>query len=182
METDLVETTAHYGARTAAVDGPANHAWWQGRWFSRDQAQSKYPDFEESTGYGTGEGLCGWNCRHSFFPVIEGLSDRAYDADQLRRYNDKAVTFNGEELSLYDATQHQRYIERQIRRWKREDNAFAVAADAEENETRKAELFRDSWRAYDRVLYWQERQRDFIKQTGLRRDYFRERSGSQHIQ
>ncbi|MES8993063.1 phage minor capsid protein [Oliverpabstia intestinalis] len=23
----------------------------------------EYPDFVSSTGYGSGEGLCGWNCR-----------------------------------------------------------------------------------------------------------------------
>lgn len=30
--------------------------------------EEKYKDFVESTGYGTGGGLCGWNCRHSFIP------------------------------------------------------------------------------------------------------------------
>lgn len=25
-----------------------------------------------ATGYGTGAGLCGWNCRHTFGPYIEG--------------------------------------------------------------------------------------------------------------
>ena len=29
---------------------------------------TKYKDFVKSTGYGTGGGLCGWNCRHSFIP------------------------------------------------------------------------------------------------------------------
>ena len=65
IETDLVETTAHHGARPS-------HAAWQGKWFSRSGRSDKYPDFYASTGYGTGPGLCGWNCRHSFFPVIEG--------------------------------------------------------------------------------------------------------------
>jgi len=29
---------------------------------------TEYPDFIDSTGYGTGGGLCGWNCRHNFIP------------------------------------------------------------------------------------------------------------------
>ena len=29
---------------------------------------TKYKDFVKSTGYGTGGGFCGWNCRHSFIP------------------------------------------------------------------------------------------------------------------
>ncbi|MDL2318078.1 phage minor capsid protein [Eubacteriales bacterium OttesenSCG-928-A19] len=163
MGTDLVETTAHPGARP-------EHATWQGRVFSVSGTHALYPDFRRETGYGTGPGLCGWNCRHSFFPFFEGLSDSAYPADKLREYNNKMVTYNDKTMSLYDATQQQRYIERKIRRWKREDNAMAVAGD-----------FDASWKAHDRVLYWQSVQRDFIKQTGLRRDYFRERAGAQVV-
>lgn len=167
MGTDLVETTAHHGARTSPGPGPDNHAWWQGRWFSRSRKPSKYPDFYEQTGYGTGPGLCGWNCRHSFFPVIEGLSDRAYSIDQLRQLNARTVTFDGKEMSLYDATQQQRYIERQIRRWKRESSALDAAGV-------------DNAAAKGKVREWQAAQRDFIDQTGLRRDYFRERAGKQY--
>jgi hypothetical protein len=166
MGVDLVETTAHHGARTAAGPGPDNHAWWQGRWFSRSRKSSKYPDFYEQTGYGTGPGLCGWNCRHSFFPVIEGLSDRAYSIDQLRQLNARTVTYDGKEMDLYDATQRQRYIERQIRRWKRESSALEAAGV-------------DNTAAKGKVREWQAVQRDFIDQTGLRRDYFRERAGKQ---
>lgn len=167
MGIDLVETTAHHGARTAPGPGPENHAWWQGRWFSRSRKPSKYPDFYEQTGYGTGPGLCGWNCRHSFFPVIEGLSDRAYSIDQLRQLNARTVTYDGKEMSLYDATQQQRYIERQIRRWKRESNALEAGGV-------------DNTAAKSKVREWQAVQRDFIDQTGLRRDYFRERAGKQY--
>ena len=120
MGTDLVETTAHHGARP-------DHAVWQGHWFSRSGANPKYPRFATATGYGTGPGLCGWNCRHSFFPVIEGLSDRAYSTEHLRSLNSRIVSYNGREMSLYDATQQQRYIERQIRRWKREESAMSAA-------------------------------------------------------
>lgn len=49
MGSDLVETTAHSGARP-------EHALWQGRVFSRSGTDPKYPDFSSSTGYGTGQG------------------------------------------------------------------------------------------------------------------------------
>ncbi|MGL5513553.1 MAG: phage minor capsid protein, partial [Sporomusa sp.] len=68
MGCDVVETTAHAGARPT-------HQTWQGQWFSR--TGNGYPVFQAATGYGTAEGLCGVNCRHGFFPVIPGLSDRA---------------------------------------------------------------------------------------------------------
>ncbi|NJP39587.1 hypothetical protein HCH52_00740 [Oscillospiraceae bacterium HV4-5-C5C] len=34
--------------------------------FSGSRKNNKYPDFVKSTGYGSGEGLCGWNCRHRY--------------------------------------------------------------------------------------------------------------------
>jgi len=69
-------------------------------------------------------------------------------------------------MSLYDATQQQRYIERQIRRWKREASAMDAAG-------------LDSGAARLKIRDWQARQRDFVSQTGLTRDYFRERGGAQ---
>lgn len=159
---DLVETTAHPGARPS-------HQIWQGKWFSYSGKNPKYPDFVANTGYGTGPGLCGWNCRHSFFPVIEGLSNHEYSVEKLREYNNKTVTFDGKKMDLYGATQQQRYIERMIRKWKRTRSAYDAAG-------------LDSSGARHKISEWQTRQRDFIKQTGLRRDYFRERAGAQNLE
>lgn len=155
MGTDLVETTAHHGARPS-------HAEWQGKVFSLSGTHPAYPNFYERTGYGTGPGLCGWNCRHSFFPFFEGLSEHAYTIEELRAYKNRTVVYNDTIMNLYDATQHQRYIERKVREWKREAGAFEAAG-------------MDASYARGKVREWQARQRDFIRQTGLRRDYFRER-------
>lgn len=153
MGCDLVETTAHPGARP-------EHVRWQGKVFSRSGKSRKYPDFVSSTGYGTGPGLCGWNCRHSFFPYFEGLSKSAYPRSKLREYEEKTVQYNGKPLSYYDATQQQRYIERQIRRWKRE----YLMMDAAGMDTTQASVKLAQWRATER---------DFCRQTGLDRDGFR---------
>jgi hypothetical protein len=153
MGCDLVETTAHPGARP-------EHVRWQGKVFSRSGKSRKYPDFVSSTGYGTGPGLCGWNCRHSFFPYFEGLSESAYPRSKLREYEEKTVQYNSKTLSYYDATQQQRYIERQIRRWKRE----YLMLDAAGMDTTQASVKLAQWRATER---------DFCKQTGLDRDGFR---------
>ena len=83
MGCDLVEVTAHAGARTGI--GIANHAGWQGKIYSRSGTHSKYPDFQEKTGYGSGAGLGGWNCRHSFFPFFEGISEPAYTEKRTGR-------------------------------------------------------------------------------------------------
>lgn len=155
---DLVETTAHAGARPT-------HQVWQGRIFSRSGKHPKYPDFVSSTGYGTGAGLCGWNCRHNFFPFFEGASQPAYSAAELASYKSATVMFNKVKLSLYEATQMQRYNERQIRKWKREASGMNAVGDSDAEAA-----------ALAKVGEWQARQRDFLEQTGLDRDYFREQT------
>ena len=154
MGCDLVETTAHAGARPS-------HAEWQGQIFSRSGKSTKYPDFRAATGYGTGAGLGGWNCRHSYHPYFEG-APRAYSKDQLEQYNAKDYTYNGQRLTEYDATQIQRYNERQMRRWQREQ----VAIDA-------AGL--DTSEATGKLRQWRDTQADFLRQTGLKQQYEREK-------
>ena len=148
LGTDLVETTAHQGARPS-------HQIWQGRVFSLRGRTAKYENFYEATGYGTGPGLCGWNCRHSFGPYIEG-APRAYSPALLGRYAKQTVTYNGKDLTLYEAGQQQRYIERQIRRWKREYAAMDGAG-------------LDTGGAVAKISAWREREKDFCQQTGLKR-------------
>jgi hypothetical protein len=144
---DLVETTAHAGARPS-------HVVWQGKVFSLSGKNPKYPDFYASTGYGTGAGLCGWNCRHSFFPYFEGAG-HAYTSDRLRSYEDKNISYNGKQYTEYEAGQMQRYNERQIRRWKREYVALEAAG-------------LDTAQAAVKLHSWQERQWDFLNQTELK--------------
>lgn len=74
MGAEYYETSAHSGARPS-------HAVWQGRVFKIDGSSPSYPNFAEATGYGTGEGLCGWNCCHSFYPYWPGISKRAYTSE-----------------------------------------------------------------------------------------------------
>lgn len=159
---DLVEVSAHYGARPT-------HAEWHGRIYSRSGKSRKYKDFVETTGYGSGDGLGGWNCRHSFGPFFEGISKPTYTGKDLRDINSKTVEYNGRQMSLYDASQKQRANEREIRALKREQ-AGLEGAGQDVSEV-KAKL-RDA----------QAKQRDFCSQTGLRRDYFRERGGKQNQQ
>ena len=100
MGCDLVEVTAHVGARTG--EGIANHAGWQGKVYSRSGANPKYPHFATATGYGTGAGLGGWNCRHSAYAYFEG-DPRAYTDERLREMEKETVTYNGEKMNVYDA-------------------------------------------------------------------------------
>jgi Phage minor capsid protein 2 len=154
MGADLVQTSAHIGARPT-------HMTWQGQIFSRSGSHAKYPDFVSSTGYGTGPGLMGYNCRHSWFPFFEGISVEHYKQAELESYENKKVTYNGQELTFYEATQQQRAIERQIRKVKRQ--AGALEAAGIDNTDERIALGR-----------YQAKMRDFTRQTKLRRQSFRE--------
>ena len=132
LETDLVETSAHIGARNIG-NVPENHEKWQGKWYRWSEkpqtSTGEYPDFIETTGYGTGAGLGGWNCRHTFYPVVEGVSEATYsqaDLDAMKGENRK-FKFEGQEYDGYTATQEQRSIERTIRKLKREKTAYNAA-------------------------------------------------------
>lgn len=132
LETDLVETSAHIGARNIG-NVPENHEMWQGKWYRWSEkpqtSTGEYPDFIETTGYGTGAGLGGWNCRHTFYPVVEDVSEATYsqaDLDAMKGENRK-FKFEGQEYDGYTATQEQRSIERTIRKLKREETAYNAA-------------------------------------------------------
>ena len=117
---DLVVVSSHMGARPS-------HALWQGKIYSRSGKSRKYPEFERSTGYGTGEGLCGWNCRHNFSPYYEGMDNpfEEYDTE--------------ENAKQYEKEQRQRAMERAIRKSKREvdvlSDAVEHAQDGESTDT-----------------------------------------------
>ena len=57
---------------------------------------------------------------------------RTYGAKELKKLEAKSITYNGEKLTEYEASQRQRYIERQIRRWKREQQAMKSAGQPQE--------------------------------------------------
>jgi hypothetical protein len=154
MGSDLVAVSAHVGARNKGT-GPMNHESWQGQIYSRGGAHPKYPNFVERTGYGTGEGLAGWNCRHSFYPFFEGLSSPPEPVKEKR------VTLDGKEMSLYEASQVQREAERKVRHWKRQAQALEAAR-------------LDNLKETMRVRQWQARLRSIVQQTGLVRQYARE--------
>lgn len=117
MGVEFFETTAHGGARPS-------HAVWQGRRYHRggavDYLGQHYEDFESATGYGTGAGLCGWNCRHTFFVVFPELgSPPAWTQESLEALNARNIEYDGRLYTRYEISQMQRARERAVRKWKR---------------------------------------------------------------
>jgi hypothetical protein len=117
---NLVEISSHAGARPS-------HSVWQGKIYSLNGATSEYPDFVTSTGYGTVDGLKGVHCGHEFYPFFEGLSEQTY-----KPYDED------ENEQIYKESQHQRYLEREIRQEKR--RILAADAIGDEEGKLKAQL------------------------------------------
>ena len=133
MGVEFFSVTAHGGARPS-------HAAWQGKTYHRggavDYLGKHYPDFEASTGYGTGAGLCGWNCRHTFFAVFPELGDApAWTQEELEALNARNIEYNGKLYTRYEISQMQRARERNVRKWKKR---YLAEAEAELDTTDSA--------------------------------------------
>lgn len=144
---DLVRTSAHMGARPS-------HALWQGQVFSLSGRSDKYQSLTAGTGYGTAGGLCGCNCRHYFFPYVEGFNSASYGLDDVTA---------DENEEAYEQQQKQRYYERQVRSWKRVKDVASDQRNAEEVS-----------KASTHIKMYQKRLRELCGDTGLPRQYERE--------
>ena len=103
LDTDTYEVTWHAGHR------PTH--WWGGRIYNRNE-------LELVCGLGDVGGLCGANCRHSYYAFIEGVSVPNYTAEELRELGEKEAqtqTYKGKEYNTYQAQQAQRQMETQMR-------------------------------------------------------------------
>lgn len=131
MGQDLVEVSEHWGARPS-------HQIWQGKIYSRSGKNKKYPPFKECH-YGEADGLCGVNCRHTFHPFFEGISEPT----KWQKEPDPKE-YGGKMYSYYDATQKQRAMERQIRSTKREIEAMrSIGGNTSELESQKKRQIRE---------------------------------------
>lgn len=164
---DLMELSAHFGARPT-------HAEWQGQIVSLS-GRKGYLSLSD-IGYGTGDGFGGWNCRHDWFPYFEGYSRRNYTDSYLKSLNEKNIEYNGEKYSQYEISQIQRKYEREIRSAKREKVAFDTAVKETSDSELKAVMKSGSDYANQQIKEKQAQMRDFIQQTGNKRDYFREQN------
>lgn len=104
------------------------------------------------TKYGEVDGLGGVNCHHyatPYFGTARGT--------ELKRISLEEAT------EQYRLSQEQRYLERGIRKWKRKERIFKRSSD---NEYYK--------KCKDKVQEWQLRNKKFIENNNLKRDFSRE--------
>jgi len=121
---DGVEISAH---NNCAPD----HLPYQGRQFSKQE----FEDIQESLHREFGM----WNCRHTIFPIILGLSEPLYTEEERQQMITQSTAvkeFEGKSYTAYEATQLQRKIETEIR--KRKDRAI-LAKEAGDDIGRRVE-------------------------------------------
>lgn len=153
LGTDHWEVDWHMGARNTGI-GYRNHQSWQGKVYSTAEMHS-------ICGEGEMLGFAGINCYHIKFPFLPGISKRKYTdewlAEQNRRENETRV-YRGREYDTYGALQHQRKLERTIRKQKQDVELLEKAgADKEDITAAKCRL-----RLTNKTYV------DFSKEMGLR--------------
>ena len=146
LDCQYVETSWHIGARP-------EHEVWQGRIFSLNPNDTKYPYFyapQEAGGCGYGDmlGICGINCYHSFNPWFEGSP----------RSTQEGKPSAAENARIYKEQQQQRSYERSLRGLKREQIAY-----------REAGMTDKAQEVQRRINETSARYRGFLKETGRER-------------
>ena len=154
MGAEYVAVSQHYGARNQGT-GHENHEKWQGKVYKIEGGDEKYKNFFEETGYGEVDGLGGINCRHTFFAYFPGIS-----------VPHEKIVDDEENSRIYELTQEQRRLERQVRNARKRIKAFEATGDEGAVEHNK-KLLRSR---LDRLNSFVEANSDVLK-----RDYARER-------
>ena len=130
LQTDYCEVDWHMGARNTGT-GYQNHQSWQGKVYSSEEMRTV-------CGKGQMLGFGGINCYHIAFAFIPGISKRKYTdewlAEQNQKENEKKV-YKGREYDTYAALQHQRRLERTIRKQKQDVELLEKAGADKEDVT-----------------------------------------------
>ena len=154
---DGIEISAHALCAT-------DHLPYQGLQFSNR-------DFEELQN-SLGRPFGAWNCKHTMFPVILGVSVPAHDADELRMYRENSaaeIEIDGRTMSRYEWSQEQRRIETAVRAQK--DIAIAAKASGDDVARREAQskinALQDHYEKVSRAAGL-DMQRDRMRVAGFR--------------
>lgn len=121
---DLMEISAHAGARPT-------HQEWQGKVVSLSGKQGylSLSDIE----YGAADGFSGINCRHSWYPFFEGISEPAYsDFEEPQPFE-----YKGKIYTAYEAAQRIRHLENSIKKEKRKITMYDELGNDESVTTHK---------------------------------------------
>lgn len=107
------EISAHVGARPS-------HAIYQGRQYPNSQYETIVLPL-----------INDYNCRHSAYPIVMGVTKPAYTEEQLRALDPPPFTYEGKQYTAYKAQQQMRKMERVMRKQKDRCIVADAAGDTE---------------------------------------------------
>lgn len=103
-----------------------DHLPYQGRQYSKKE----YEAIQESIARPIGQ----WNCGHTAFPIVLGVSHRAYTDKELKAFeqnSNEKITIEGQEYTRYECTQLQRKLETKLRYAREEKTLYKAVGDKE---------------------------------------------------
>lgn len=142
---DGVEISAH-------ADCAPDHLEVQGQQFTNEEYEKVNGALRRKIGT--------WNCRHVVYSIIVGVTPPTYSPEELAEMRAKATAvqeFDGKQMTVYEATQVQRRLEREIRKQK---NRTIIANAAGEEDMRQI--------AQTRINYLTEKYKELSDSFGLK--------------
>lgn len=150
---DLLRMSIHAGASPLCEP-------WQGGVYSSSGRSDQYPPWDDAVAGGAFHA----NCLHHVSTYIQGVSPSRAELTSRHPGESALIREHGEAKGnriIYQATQRQREIERNIRKFKRRQSVSMTSREAE--------------RASNKIKQWQQAQRQHTDTFGfLRRKYSRE--------
>ena len=157
----LQQLGKEYGANGVEISAHAlcaeDHLPYQGRQFTTKQFNDIQARLDRPFGM--------WNCKHTIFPIIMGVSAQALDDETLKKYNRlsaEQVTIDDKTLSRYEWSQEQRRVETAVRRQK--DVATLAKASGDMKAARAAQA------NIDKLMDYYDKISD---ESGIKREYWR---------
>ncbi|MCI6290502.1 MAG: phage minor capsid protein, partial [Clostridiales bacterium] len=129
LNNDILDQLGNeYGADGVELSAHAlcaeDHLPYQGRQFSRKAFERLQASLPRPIGM--------WNCKHTIFPVVLGVSEPAHTPEELAAYarnSREAIEIDGRVKTRYEWTQEQRRTETAIRRQKDVANLAKASGD-----------------------------------------------------
>ena len=125
----MEEVGRQFGANGVEIDAhmlcAEDHLPYQGQQFTNEE----FEQIQDSLDRPFGE----WNCRHTWAPIIVGISPRAYtdeDIEKFARYSTEEVEIDGRTMTRYEWSRVMRRMETAIREKKDTATLAAAAGDS----------------------------------------------------
>lgn len=148
---DFILVSSHMDARPT-------HQVWQGKMYSISGSSKKYPEFYSTTGYGTAEGLCGINCRHTIMIYYPGVTRNPF-----KRYNSPA------NRRRYEISQKQRKMERDIRKTRNRKNVLEASKKNTDDPELKRQLNEEIQKETNKLRQQKQAYDAFVESNQLKK-------------